>query len=92
MNWSIATTLTLVATPTVANPGIVTKKWVASPEPTVIELDVPVIVEVTVSVAVTVWVPSVFSVTWNPPDPVVNVAFAGRTAAPSLLVICTVPV
>jgi len=33
----------------------------------------------------------VFSVTVNVPTPAVNAAFEGRVAAPSLLVIATVP-
>ena len=55
-------------------------------------METPVIVVVTVSVAVTVWVPSVFNVTWNTPTPFVSVEFAGSTAAASVLVKCTVPV
>ena len=46
---------------------------------------------VTVSVAVIVWLPAVFSVTLNVPVPLVSVALAGRTAAASLLVKWTVP-
>src|SRR5580692_7631261 len=83
---------TLVAAPTVALPGNDTWKCVAAPDPTVIELVVPVMEAVTVSVAVIVWPPGVFSVTWKTPDPFVKVVFAGNTAAPSVLVKCTVPV
>jgi hypothetical protein len=35
--------------------------------------------------------PTVFSVAWKVPTPLVSVEFAGNTAAPSLLVKCTVP-
>ena len=52
----------------------------------------PVIELVTVSVAVIVWLPPVFSVTLKVPVPLVSVEFAGRTAAASLLVKWTVPV
>ena len=46
---------------------------------------------VTVSVAVSVWLPVVFKVAENVPAPLVKVAFAGSTACPSLLVKCAVP-
>src|SRR5438067_10773540 len=46
---------------------------------------------VTVSVAVTVWLPAVLSVTENVPVPPVRVALAGRTAWASVLVKCAVP-
>jgi hypothetical protein len=88
---SSAVTVTLVAVPTGAVPGMDTEKCVANPDPTVIDPDVPVIVPVTVSVAVIVSLPIVFNVTWKLPDPFVSVEFAGNTAEPSLLVKCTVP-
>ena len=50
-----------------------------------------VIEDVTVSVAVTLCVPAVFSVTEKVPAPLVNVESAGRTACASLLVKCAVP-
>ena len=78
--------------PAVAAVGACTTKCVAAPEPTAIALEIPVIEEVTVSVAVTVWLPRVFKVTRNTPVPLERVEFAGRVAAGSLLVICTVPV
>jgi hypothetical protein len=53
---------------------------------TVIAFDVPVIAGVAVSEAVMVREPGVFSVAENVPTPLVNVEFAGKTAAPSLLV------
>ena len=74
-----------------SEPGAVTLKWVAAAGLTVIVPDVPVIEEVTVSVAVIVWVPAVFSVTENVPAPLVSVELAGNVATPSLLVKCTVP-
>ena len=82
----------MIGVPAVAAPGAETEKCVVTPDPTVIALDVPVIEEVAVSVAVTVWLPGVFSVTAKFPDPFVNVEFAGSTAEPSELVKCTVPV
>jgi hypothetical protein len=61
-------------------------------ELTVIVPDVPVIDAVFVSAAVTVCAPIEFSVTENVPTPFVSVEFAGKTAFPSLLAKCTVPV
>ena len=58
---------------------------------TAMELEVPVMVGVTVSVAVIVWLPGVSSVIWTVTDPVCSVALAGRMAAPSELVMWTVP-
>ena len=46
---------------------------------------------VTVSLAVIVWLPAVFSVAGKLPVPLVSVEFAGRTAWLSVLVKCTVP-
>ena len=54
-------------------------------------LCVPVSVFFTVSVAVMDWVPGVRRVTVKVPTPLVSVAFAGRVARRSLLVIATVP-
>jgi hypothetical protein len=65
---------------------------VGVPELTLMAFEVPVIVALTVSVAVTVLLPAVFKVTGNTPVPFVSVEFAGSTAAPSVLVKCTVPV
>jgi hypothetical protein len=59
---------------------------------TLIELEVPVIEAVIVSVAVMVWLPVVFGVTEKVPVPFVSVELAGSTACPSLLVKCAVPV
>ena len=56
-----------------------------------IEFDVPVIEAVTVSVAVIVWLPTVFNVAEKVPVPLVSVEFAGSTAWASVLVKCTVP-
>jgi hypothetical protein len=58
---------------------------------TAMALLVPVIEAVTVSVAVIVLLPDVFSVALNVPMPLVSVALAGSTAAPSVLVKCAVP-
>ncbi len=54
-------------------------------------LEVPLMEEVTVSVAVMVWSPAVFKVAENVPLPLVSLEFAGNTAVPSVLVKCTVP-
>ena len=48
--------------------------------------------EVTLSVAVTLWLPAVLSVTVKACCPLDNVEFAGSTAAESLLLNFTVPV
>jgi hypothetical protein len=53
---------------------------------TTIAFDVPVIEAFPVSVAVMVCGPPVFSVAEKVPVPLVNVEFAGKIAAPSLLV------
>lgn len=72
--------------------AVVTVIAATAPGPTVMDGDVPVVDAVVVSVAVTVCAPAVLKVTGNVPTPFVSVAFAGRTAWPSLLVMCTVPV
>jgi hypothetical protein len=92
LNWSSAVTLTLIAVPAVATPGAETTKCVAIPDETVTVFEVPVIVAVTVSVPVIVWLPSVFKVTESVLVPLISVTFAGRIAAPSVLVKCTEPV
>jgi hypothetical protein len=53
---------------------------------TMIAPDVPVIAGVTLSVAVTLWLPAVFSVTGKLPVPFTRVVFAGSVACPSVLV------
>lgn len=58
---------------------------------TVIEFVVPLMEGVTVSVAVTVWEPGVSSVTTKPWEALGSVTLAGRMAAPSELVMWTVP-
>jgi len=50
-----------------------------------------VIAELTVSVAVTVWLPAVLNVTGNVPVPLESAVFAGNVACVSVLVKCTVP-
>ena len=52
----------------------------------------PWINDVTVSVAVRVWLPTVFSVAANVPVPLVRVVSAGSMAAASVLVKWMVPV
>ena len=91
LNWSSAVTLKLIAVPAVAVPGAVTLKCVVVAAFTVMAPEVPLIVEVTVSVAVMVRLPVVFNVAENVPAPFVSVALAGNDAAASLLVKCTVP-
>lgn len=81
----------LNATPGVADAGAEMAKCVAAVLVTVIVLEVPVMELVTVSVAVMVWLPAVFSVELNVPTPLVKVLLAGNMAAPSVLVKCTVP-
>jgi hypothetical protein len=75
----------LKAFPVTALVGALTDKRDAAPLLTLIDPDVPEIA-VTVSVAVTVCEPAVFSVTENVPTPFVNVEFAGSNAWLSLLV------
>jgi hypothetical protein len=89
---SSAVTVNENATPAVADAGALTLKCVATPAPlTTIAPLVPVIDAVTVSVAVIVRLPAVLSVALNVPTPLASVEFAGSTAAPSVLVKCTVP-
>ena len=58
---------------------------------TVMAFEVPVI-SFALSVALIVWLPTVFSVAANVPVPFVNVLFVGNTASASLDVKWTVPV
>ncbi len=88
---SRAVTVVLNAVPAMALPGAETVKWVAAPAPTAMVPDVPVMVSVIVSVALMVRLPVVCRVAEKLPVPVESVEFAGRTAAPSVLVKCTVP-
>jgi hypothetical protein len=59
---------------------------------TSIEEEVPVTEAVSVSVAVMVWLPSVFNVPGKVPVPFAKVEFTGSSAWPSVLVKLTVPV
>jgi hypothetical protein len=59
---------------------------VAAAAPTPIAPLVPVIDDVTVSVAVSVWLPDVFRVALNVANPAVKALFAGNVACASLLV------
>ena len=77
--------------PAVAEAGAATVKWVAAAGATVTAPEVPVIVAVTVSVAVMVRLPAVFKVARKVPAPPVSVASTGSKAAGSELVKCTVP-
>ena len=82
----MAVTVTLNDAPAVADAGADTVRWVAAAAPTAIVPLVPVIDAVTVSVAVMVRLPAVFSVAeplWTPASPPVNVWSAGNTAAAS---------
>jgi hypothetical protein len=63
----------------------------AAPAFTLMPGELPVTAVVTVSVAVIVCLPAVFSVAENVPAPLLSVVAAGKTADPSLLVNCTVP-
>jgi len=58
---------------------------------TLMWLEVPLMEDVTVSVAVMVWLPAVSKVSWNVPALDCRVASAGRIATPSELEMCTVP-
>jgi hypothetical protein len=80
LNWSSAVTVKLKAVPAVALEGALTLKCVAVAAPTVIVLVVPVMEEVTVSVAVRLWLPAVFKVALKLPVPFVSVLFAGNMA------------
>jgi hypothetical protein len=88
---SSAVTVKLNAVPAVALAGALTVKCVAAAALTLTFADVPVIEDVTESVAESVWLPAVLSVALKVPTPLVSVLFAGSTACPSLVVKCTVP-
>ena len=61
LNWSLAVTVTLKATPAVCGVGAVTRNLLAAAALMTMALLVPVIDGVTVSVAVMVWLPAVTS-------------------------------
>ena len=86
---SIAVTVKLKPFPAVTDDGADTLKY--APCDTAIAPEVPVIDEVTVSVAEIDWVPTVFRVAKKVPLPLGTLESEGRTAAPSLLVKWTVP-
>jgi hypothetical protein len=89
---SSAVTVKLKEVPAAAVAGTLTDKLLAAPALTLIELEVPLIEALTVSVAVMVCEPAVFNVAEKTPVPFVNVELAGEmTAWASLLVTCTVP-
>jgi hypothetical protein len=81
---SSAVTVTLNGNPVSDEDGAVTVKWVAAPGATAIAPLVPVMLDVTVSVAVIVLLPAVLSVAEKVPTPLVRVASDGSTAAPSV--------
>jgi hypothetical protein len=84
-------TVKVKALPATVLPGAVTAKWVAAAGLTAMMLLVPVIVGVTVSLAVIVWLPAVRSVARKRPLPLTRVLVSGKPARASLLVKWTVP-
>jgi hypothetical protein len=89
---SSAVTVTLIGAPAIAVDGALTKKCVdVSVSKTVIGSESPVMLGVTVSVAVIVWEPTEFNVAENVPVPFMSMPYGGKEAAGSLLVNCTVP-
>ena len=77
---------------TVAVGGTFQTKLLAAAALTATRPLVPLMELVTVSVAVMVRLPAVFSVAENVPAPLVSVLSAGSTACASPLVKCTIPV
>src|SRR5438309_1467599 len=89
-----AITVKLKGAPIVANKGAEMAKRVAPPEPPVVTamgFEVPVTEPLAASVAVIVWLPAVRRVAWKVPVPEESVMLAGRAAAGSLEVKCTLP-
>ena len=82
---SSAVTVKVKDVPTAAVDGALTRKRKAAAEVTLIGSLVPVIELSAVSVAVSVWSPTVFNVTLNEPTPPIRLASAGKTAAVSVL-------
>jgi hypothetical protein len=72
-------TVTLKAVPTMAIAGAVTEKR-EGPAATLIELVAPVIIFLTMSVAVMVWLPTVLNVAENVPWPPTSVELTGKAA------------
>jgi hypothetical protein len=64
---------------------------VSTPNALTLIFELPVTEAVAMSVAVTVWLPAVFSVAEKVAIPLASVAFGGSTAWESELVKCTVP-
>src|SRR5260370_1393934 len=94
LTWSTICTVTagLMGAPAVVFGGRWPKaRWLAAAALTATVLLMPVIELVTVSVAMTVWLPAVSRVTLKVPVPLTRVELGGRTAWPSLLVKRTVP-
>ncbi len=93
LNWSTVMTVRLgIAIPAVADEGIPTKSNLVVPAALTEVPVVPVIVLAAASVAVTVLEPAVYNVTENKPVPLVSPESAGRVAAASDDVVCTLPV
>ena len=93
MSWTWTVTAGLMALPAWVVVGCWTKPSLLAPAGlTVMPDSVPVIVLVTVSVAVIDWEPAVLSVAEKVPVPLVSVVLAGSVAWASLLVKWTVPV
>ncbi len=88
---SCAVTAKLKATLLVALAGALTSSLETAAGLTVMAPVVPASDEVTVSVAVIVWLPAVLRVAEKLPTPLARVEFAGNAAAASVLVKCTVP-
>ena len=88
----MAVTVKVAAVPAVTAEGKPeTMSVLAAAGLTVMPAWLPVMLDVTVSVAISDCVPAVFKVALNEPVPLVSVELAGRVAWPSLLVKCTIP-
>jgi hypothetical protein len=86
LNWSSAVTVRVMVLPAVMLVGVaLTAKCVAAVGLTTIAPLWPVIVLVTVSVAVSVWLPTVDNVALNVPTPAVKALLAGNVGARTLL-------
>ena len=90
--WSSAVTVKFPAAPAVTGDGKpATRSVLAVAGLTVMPVWLPVMVDVTESVAVSDCAPAVFKVAVKEPVPLVSMELAGGTAWPSVLVKCTVP-
>jgi hypothetical protein len=91
LNASSAVTVKPKEEPDETDAGATTVKCVTAAGLTIIAFEVPVIDEVTISVAVMVCDPAVLRVAGNIPVPLVRVESPEKDADPSVLVKCTVP-